>query len=137
MSSEKKGRAIPILEIVTAAGLILFWIGFFTVGLAPENPPECYFAYEHAFPLPDLVLAIVLLISGILLLKENPLGRMLSLVTGGALVFLGLLDFSFNLQNGVYSISTLDLVLNAFINTWCVAFGIAVIWHNRHQAKNI
>ena len=137
MSSEKKGRAIPILEIVTAAGLILFWIGFFTVGLAPENPPECYFAYEHAFPLPDLVLAILLLIAGILLLKENPLGRTLSLVTGGALVFLGLLDFSFNLQNGVYSISAMDLVLNAFINIWCVAVGIAIIWHNRHQAKNI
>ncbi|MBC8512534.1 MAG: hypothetical protein H8D32_06090, partial [Dehalococcoidia bacterium] len=69
MSYEKKGRTIPVLEIITAAGLILFWIGFFTVGMAPETPPECYFAYEHAFPLPDILLAMVLLASGILLLK--------------------------------------------------------------------
>ncbi len=41
-------------------------------------------------------------------------------------MFLGLLDFSFNIQNGVYMISTTDLILNAFINIWCVAFGVAL-----------
>ena len=136
MSYEKKGRTIAILEIITAAGLILFWIGFFTIGLAPEKPPECYFAYEHAFPLPDMLLAIVLLVSGTLLLKENPLGKTLALVAAGALIFLGLLDFSFNFQSGVYRSSTLDLALNAFINIWCVAFGFAIVWRNKYQAKN-
>lgn len=137
MSYEKKGRTIPVLEIITAAGLILFWIGFFTVGMAPETPPECYFAYEHAFPLPDILLAMVLLASGILLLKGNPLGKTLALVAAGALIFLGLVDFSFNFQNGIYSISTLDLVLNGFINIWCVAFGLAIVWRNKYQPKNI
>ena len=137
MSYEKKGRTIPVLEIITAAGLILFWIGFFTVGMAPETPPECYFAYEHAFPLPDILLAMVLLASGILLLRGNPLGKTLALVAAGALVFLGLVDFSFNFQNGIYGISTLDLVLNGFINIWCVAFGLAIVWRNKYQAKNI
>jgi len=41
-------------------------------------------------------------------------------------MFLGLLDFSFNIQNGIYMTSTLDLVLNAFINVWCVGFGVAI-----------
>ncbi|MBM4446268.1 MAG: hypothetical protein FJ023_02815 [Chloroflexi bacterium] len=131
MSNTNKDRVIPILEIVTAAGLILFWIAFFTVGLAPENPPQCYFAYEHAFPLPDICLAFLLLVSGILLLRQNPLGRTLSLIAAGGLIFLGLLDFSFNLQNGIYLASVLDLVLNAFINAWCVAFGVIIIWRNR------
>ena len=131
MSDRKNGKAIPVLEIITAAGLILFWIGFFTVGMAPESPPECYFAYEHAFPLPDLLLAIALLASAVLLLKDNHLGRTLALVAAGGLIFLGLVDFSFNLQNGVYLSSTLDLVLNAFINAWCVAFGLAIVWLNR------
>lgn len=131
MSYEKKGRTIPVLEIITAAGLILFWIGFFTVGMAPETPPECYFAYEHAFPLPDILLAMVLLASGILLLKGNPVGKTLALVAAGALVFLGLVDFSFNFQNGIYLASTLDLVLNGFINIWCVAFGLAIVWRNK------
>ena len=134
MSSDKKDRIILILEIVTAAGLILFWIAFFTVGLALENPPQCYFAYEHAFPLPDICLALLLLASGILWLRRNPLGRTLSLIAAGALVFLGLLDFSFNVQNGIYLASPIDLVTNAFINVWCVAVGLVIIWISSSRA---
>ncbi|PKL38918.1 MAG: hypothetical protein CVV44_08595 [Spirochaetae bacterium HGW-Spirochaetae-1] len=127
MTEEQTGKAIPVLSIITAAGLILFWIGFFTVGLAPENPPQCYFAYEHSFPLPDIILAIVMLAGGILNLKGIPLGTTLLVAGGGALAFLGVLDFSFNIQNGMYLISTMDLVLNAFINLWSVCFGIALV----------
>ena len=118
--------AIAILELLTAAGLILFWIGFFTIGLAPKNPPKGYMEYEHSFPLPDGLLAVLLLIAGILLLMNNPIGNHLSLIAAGGLVFLGVLDFSFNIQNGVYKISTGDLITNAFINIWCVGFGIAL-----------
>lgn len=126
--SEIKGlKIIAVLELLTGVGLILFWIGFFTIGLAPENPPPCYFAYEHSFPLPDIVMAIFMLASGILLLKNKAWGRMLSLVCSGGLVFLGLLDFSFNIQNGIYMISALDMALNAFINIWCVVFGVAIV----------
>ena len=124
---EVKGlKTIAVLELLTGVGLILFWIGFFTIGLAPENPPPCYFAYEHSFPLPDIVMAIVMLASGMMLLKNKASGRILSLVCSGGLVFLGLLDFSFNIQNGIYMISTMDMALNAFINVWCVVFGIAI-----------
>lgn len=127
MTATKGLKTIAVLELLTGIGLILFWIGFFTIGLAPENPPPCYFAYEHSFPLPDIVLAIVLLAAGILLLSGNPRGGRLSLVAAGALIFLGLLDFSFNIQNGIYKISALDLILNAFINIWCVGFGLAIV----------
>jgi len=119
-------RTIAILELLTAIGLILFWILFFTVGLAPKNPPPGYFAYEHSFPLPDGLLAVLLLVAGTLLMLNNPLGINLSLVAAGALVFLGVLDFSFNIQNGLYKTSKVDLVLNAFINVWCVGLGVAI-----------
>jgi hypothetical protein len=127
MLNDERRRLLASLEIVTAVGLVLFWIAFFTVGLAPENAPACYFAYEHSFPLPDGILAVLLLAAGILLAKRRTWGVKLSLAAGGALVFLGLLDFSFNIQNGVYLTSTIDLVLNAFINVWCVGFGLALI----------
>jgi len=117
---------IAILELLTAVGLILFWILFFTVGLAPKNPPKGYLEYEHSFPLPDGLLAILLLVAGTLILLNNPLGVNLSLIGAGALVFLGVLDFSFNIQNGVYKISKSDLILNAFLNVWCVGFGVAI-----------
>lgn len=122
--TEDRRRLISALEIVTGVGILLFWAAFFTVGMAPENPPPGYFAYEHSFPLPDGLMCVLLIVAGILLLKNKKVAMILSLVASGALMFLGLLDFSFNLQNGVYAASTLDLVLNAFINAWCVGFGL-------------
>ena len=119
-------RTIAILELLTGVGLILFWIGFFTIGLAPKNPPKGYMEYEHSFPLPDGLLAILLLVAGTLILLNIPVGRNLSLIAAGALLFLGVLDFSFNIQNGVYKISKSDLILNAFLNIWCVGFGVAI-----------
>ncbi len=127
MNGKQTGKALPVLAIITAAGLALFWIGFFTVGLAPENPPACYFAYEHSFPVPDIILAIMLLAGGVLALKGNVNGSRLLVAGGGALVFLGLLDICFNWQNGMYALSALDLGLNAFINLWCVGFGAALV----------
>jgi len=119
--------AIAILELLTGVGLILFWILFFTGSMAPKNPPKGYLEYEHSFPLPDGLLAVLRLVAGILLLLNVNLGNTLSLVAAGALIFLGVLDFSFNIQNGIYKISTGDLISNAFINLWCVGFGIAII----------
>lgn len=113
-----------VLETLTAVGLLLFWLGFFTIGLAPKTPPPGYFEYEHSFPLPDVILAAGLLASARLLSKGKASGRTLSLVCGGALMFLGVLDFSFNYQNGMYKISFMDKVLNGSINIWCVIFGL-------------
>lgn len=124
MAKDERNRSIASLEIVTGAGIILFWIAFFTIGMAPEKPPPCYFAYEHSFPLPDTLLCILLIVAGILLMKGKGPGVKLSLIGAGGLMFLGLVDFAFNIQNGVYSASTLDLVINAFINAWCLGFGL-------------
>jgi len=126
MTEEKKFTSLAVLQIITALGLILFWIGFFTIGLAPENAPECYFAYEHSFPLPDIILALAMIASGFMLIKGKGTGKPLSLVCAGSLIFLGVLDFSFNIQNGVYAVSTADMISNGFINLWCVFFGIYI-----------
>ncbi|MDH7552512.1 MAG: hypothetical protein QHH74_02525 [Spirochaetota bacterium] len=120
-------KTTAYLAIVTGIGILLFWIAFFTVGLAPENPPACYFAYEHSFPLPDTVLAIALIIGGILAIKQRDRALYLLLPASGGLIFLGLLDMAFNWQNGMYTITVMDGVLNAFINIWCVVFGLCAI----------
>ena len=120
-------QTVAVLELITGLGIILFWVGFFTVGLAPANPPDGYFVFEHSFPPPDSALALTLIVSAVLLLRGKPLGRSLSLVAGGGLIFLGVIDFSFNIQNGMYAISALDTVLNGFINLWCVGLGAFLV----------
>ena len=123
----ESNNLIIIGEILTGIGLIIFWILFFTVGMIDKNvAPDCYFQYEHAFPPADIILALGLIFSSILLLKKLPIGKTVALVCAGALIFLGLLDFSFNLQNKVYLISMAEAISNGFINAWCVCFGLVI-----------
>ena len=123
-------KALAIFELATAVGLFLFWIAFFTIGLAPAHPPPGYLAFEHAFPVPDIVLALTLLAAGSRLLsqrrEQRRNGQTLSLVAGGALIFLGLLDVSFNLQQGMYTHGLWDTLLAVAINSWCIGFGLFV-----------
>ncbi len=111
------------LMILTGAGIILFWIAFFSFNLVPENAPACYLTFEHSFPPPDGLLALGLIAAGILVLRGRPAGRTLSLVNAGGLLFLGVIDISFNLQNGIYGLGLDELISMAAINIWCVAFG--------------
>jgi hypothetical protein len=111
------------LEIATGVGIAIFWALFFTVGLAPANPPACYFPFEHAFPLPDGLLGASLLTAGWLLANGKPSGRVLSLPVGGALMFLGALDASFNSVNGIYAEDPLE----ALINPWCFGLGLVIV----------
>jgi hypothetical protein len=125
-------RAIGKLELLTAGGLLLYWLLFFTVGLAPENPPPGYFVFQRSFTVSDIVLALVLITAGGFLLGEDAarrvIGRRLSLVCAGALIFLGGLDISFNFQNGIYATLSIDLVLEMAINVWCLGFGLLLVF---------
>jgi len=131
MRGDATVRSLVAIEAATGIGIILFWIGFFTVGLAPSDPPLGYFTFEHAFPIPDTMLAMTLLTAAVCVRDPDPghreLGRLLSLAAAGALIFLGLLDASFNAQHGIYTLSVFDGVLAAVINSWCVGAGLAVI----------
>ncbi|MGA9049108.1 MAG: hypothetical protein WB588_08960 [Dehalococcoidia bacterium] len=124
---EDKSRLIGSLEIVTGVGILLFWIAFITVGMAPENAGPAYFAYEYSFIGADLVLIVMLIVAGILLMRRKRLGIVLSMAAAGALVYLGLVDITYNFRNAVYLASSVDLVVNAVLNLWCVGFGIAII----------
>jgi hypothetical protein len=125
---------IAYLSILTGAGIIGFWIIFFTFGLAPEHAPACYYAYEHAFPLPDAVLAIGLIAGGVMTFR-NQLKYDWLLPSAGGLIFLGLVDFAFNVQNGMYTISLADGILNAGINLWCVSLGCIIIIMTRNHHR--
>lgn len=127
MQLTKKVKIIAVFEIITAFGLVLFWVGFFIMGYVPQNTPACYVQHEHSFLLPDIILATLMLMGGILTLKEYPGGKTIAHACAGALIFLGILDFSFNYQNGIYALSTLDALINGFINLWCASFGLTVI----------
>ncbi len=121
-------KIIAILQLITGIGIIAFWVVFLNTNvLYPENMPECYLNHELSFPIADIILCVGLIFSSILLLKQNKIGFKLSLICAGAMVFLGILDITYNLQNGIYFISIMDGLLSGFINLWLVLFGLFII----------
>ena len=119
------------MQLATGAGLLVYWTLFFTVGLAPADPPFGYFVFEHSSTIADTTLGLALIRAGTWLLSDDAVrqsrGRALSLVCAGALLFLGMLDISFNALNGVYSLSV-DGVVAMTINAWCIGFGALSAW---------
>jgi hypothetical protein len=136
-SLHKRIKIAAVLELVLAVGMISFWIAFFTSDLVQIDDPklrEAYLAFESAFPVPDAYLAVVLIIGGIGLLRRKSYGRLFSFIGGASLVFLGLLDVSFNTQHGIYSLGLDEAVMNLSINLICLGMGvflILTIWKSR------
>jgi hypothetical protein len=126
-----RSQIIGRLQLATGAGLLVYWTLFFTVGLGPADPPFGYFVFEHSFTIADTTLGVALIRAGTWLLSEDAArqnrGRALSLICAGALLFLGMLDISFNALNGVYSLSV-DGVVAMTINAWCIGFGALSAW---------
>lgn len=121
-------RALAIMEILSGIGVLGFWVAFYTVGLAPDKPPACYLNHENSFPYADTVMSLLFIAGGFLLLRGQLMGYVLSIAAGGAFVFLGILDTTYNLQNGMYHTGIADAVLNAFINVYAILFGAFVVW---------
>ena len=123
---------IAKLELFTAAGLFLYWVLYFTAGVAPPNPPPGYFVFQNSFTYADLILAVLLTRAATYLLGNDPIrrviGRGLSLVCAGALLFLGGLDISFNLQNEIYLTWSFDMALETLVNIWCLGFGFLLAY---------
>jgi hypothetical protein len=131
--------AIAVMELAVAFGIIAFWIAFFStdmVNIEDSRLKEIYLAFESAFPVADLYLAILLIIGGTGLLKKKFYGTVFSLMGGAALIFLGLLDASFNTQQGIYSLGMEEAVMNVFINSLCIGFGaylVRSVWKNKSE----
>lgn len=128
---QRKGLVIAaVLELALAAGIVSFWTAFFTSDfIRIDNPrlKEIYLAFESAFPVADGYLSVVLVIGAVGLLRKKAYGRLFSLIGGASLVFLGLLDVSFNTLHGIYRLGLGEAVMNLFVNLICLGAGIFLI----------
>lgn len=104
---------VLILNIATALDTLGFWIGFFTETTFPidELRPlihnfEGYYAWERCFVVPDTVLALATILASAKLLKNQGNIAYLQILaaSSGAWIFLGLLDFTYGISNGMYTL---------------------------------
>lgn len=129
------------LMALTAVLTIAFWVAFFADYAGQSESyfaRECegWFLWERSFPAADMWLAAACLIGAIGLWRGRTWGGLFALLGGSALIFLGLMDALFFLQNGLYSPFNADVLVEAIIHVWAVGFGaflIAYTWRSRRQ----
>ena len=115
---------LAVLELVFAVGMIGFWTFFFLVENKNPDKTKEYFAFERSFPIPDLVwLTPGLIVSAIGVLLNQKFGYIVTIAVSGGLIFLGLVDISFNVQNKQYTSNLGDAIMNIFINLACLILG--------------
>ncbi len=134
MEYTKNDRYIAYLEVFGAILLISFWIGWFLGILKSfsrgDSLYETYMAFESSFPIADFWIVILLLISAYGILTDKTYGSFFAASAGGALVFLGLIDITFNLQQGVYQYDLLAVFINL---TAIIGGGLFLGWFARYH----
>lgn len=103
MTRETGTWVVAILEVLAAAAIAVFWLTW--PRQAHDEPwlPPGYVEHERVFMYPDTVLALVLVISAVLLILDEPLGRSLALVAAGMLTFLGIVDLAYFARHGFFA----------------------------------
>jgi hypothetical protein len=107
-----------IFQLLIAIGLIGFWLMFYFTEVKNRNMSEVEFKHEMSFPLPDLGWVLPnLIISAIGLLLEQSFGYFFTITAASGMMFLGLIDFAFNYQNGGFSVKKhgFDAYMSIFI----------------------
>jgi len=116
---------LAVLQIILAVGIVGFWIFFFLVENKDPEKKEWYLKHEKSFPLPDLgLITVCLLIAATGLLIGERYGIFFTIVAGGGLMFLGLIDLAFNLQNGFFKTKDMDAYMSIGIVSIVLIMGV-------------
>ena len=113
------------LQALFGVAIAAFWISFFASDEDFSEMPEGYLLHEKSFVWPDSLIVIFLFTSAVLLWIGNPLGERLSLVAGGMLLFLGIIDIAYEVANEMYKHPRGSI--GAFISTTLIIAVVALV----------
>jgi hypothetical protein len=130
----------PILALLalTAFGIPAYWISFFMGGDVHASQEQWYLVFHRTFPVPDGATALCAALCAIGLVRRKEWAVFWGLITAGGLMFLGLIDTSFNVQNNIYGKASGAVGTEIIINFLCLTFAptLAVfLWHNRNKLE--
>ena len=91
------------LMVLGALVFATFWITWFRQRHDQSWLPAGYREHESPFVFSDMMLALLLLATAVLLVLEEPIGEHVALVAGGMLVFLGVLDTAYFWKTGMFT----------------------------------
>jgi heme/copper-type cytochrome/quinol oxidase subunit 2 len=115
-----------IFQLLIAVGLIGFWVMFYFTEYKNRKMSEVEFKHEMSFTLPDLGWVLPnLIIAAIGVLLEEWFGYFFTITAASGMMFLGLIDLAFNLQNKKFDIKKygFDAYMSIFIVAIMLIFG--------------
>lgn len=103
---------IAILQILLGFGFVGFWVIFYFTEYKKPKMEECAFKHEKSFPLPDLFwITPCLFIAGIGILLGQKIGFFFSALAGSGMIFLGLIDLAYVIQNKFFTYLGIVIIL--------------------------
>ncbi len=96
-------KIVAVIQILASLGIAQFWTTWLRTEHKEPWLPTGYAEHERCFVYPDSVMAALMVVAAILLLLGNGLGERLTLVCGGMMLFLTVIDTAYFLQNGMFS----------------------------------
>ena len=125
---------MAVLQILLGIGFVGFWVIFYFTEYKNPKMEECDFKHEKSFPLPDLMWVMpCLFIAGIGILMEHQFGYFFSALAGSGMMFLGLIDLAYDIQNGIFKRNEFGTYMGTLIILIMLIFGpicIIYAWFN-------
>lgn len=94
---------VLVVQAAAALGILAFWRNASKWNFDEPWRPPGFAQHEAAFRVPDTLAAALLLVSAALGVAGRAEGRSLGLVAAGMLLFLGVIDFTYMRQQGLFA----------------------------------
>lgn len=119
-------RVLGVLLIVGAIVTGLYWWSYFTGGDVMATHERWYTAFESSFPVADGWMALCMAAAGAGFVMRRGWASPLGLMAGSALIYLGCMDMTFNVENGMYALAAANdaMKFEVFINVTTLILGV-------------
>lgn len=127
------------LLALLSVGIAAYWTSFFLDGAVQASQEQWYLVFQRTFPVPDGAVALCAAISAVGLYRRRQWAVAWGLLAAGGLLFLGLIDTSFNLQNNIYARASGQVGAEIIINVFCLSLAPILalfLWRNRNHLES-
>ncbi len=104
MTDDAATWVVAALQVIAAVAFAGFWLTWRRERHDEPWLPQGYVEHEEVFVFPDMLVALTLAASAVLLVLEEPLGASLALVAAGMLAFLGVIDLAYFGKHGMFAL---------------------------------
>ena len=109
--------------------MVYYWVEFFLRKGVQVTQEDWYIKFQRAFPVADMWLAMCAFLGAIGLLTGQGYGLFFSVLAAGSLIYLALMDITFNVQNKLYRLvsTSNEMKVELVGNVGFLAVGVILV----------